>query len=318
MRAAETDEANTDEIRSAQAETSPPDQPEKSQPEKAQPEKSQPDQPEKSDEPAELRPSSTARPPEGVEVITVEGVQEGAAEQENASVTQFDLEELQALGAQNISDLARVTPNLEIKILTASTPTFFIRGVGLNDFSSNAAGAVAIYSDGVPLNAPALQLGQLFDIRSVDVVRGPEGFGDNRNASAGAIRTLTNEPTGQYEASLRTDYGITYNMRDFEGAVAAPIVSNWLSARGAFRWTQRDPFYRNRCGNTHDPGSGPGVDQRVCNETFGGALVPRGAARRASTTGNGGPRAGCSGLQPPESDMDWLLNVHGGRLDEDA
>src|SRR5262249_46395509 len=136
---------------------------------------------------------------EGVEVMTVKGAQTISTEVPT-SLTQFDMKELNVLGAQNVTDLARVTPNLEIKSLTATTPTFFIRGVGLNDFSANAAGAVAIYYDDVPINAPAIQVPTLFDVESVDVLRGPQGFDDNRNASAGAIRTRYRKPNGQYEA----------------------------------------------------------------------------------------------------------------------
>jgi iron complex outermembrane receptor protein len=60
------------------------------------------------------------------------------------SVTAFDEETLQAIGAGDISDLAAFTPNLEIVTAGSTAPTFFIRGIGLNDFNSNAAGAVAI------------------------------------------------------------------------------------------------------------------------------------------------------------------------------
>ena len=48
-------------------------------------------------------------------MIVVKGVRSRLAEGGSASVAQFDLQELSALGAQSIGDLARVTPNLEIK-----------------------------------------------------------------------------------------------------------------------------------------------------------------------------------------------------------
>ena len=54
--------------------------------------------------------------PSGVEVIYVQGEVMQILEGEvTSSVTQFDAEALKAIGAQNISDLAKVTPNLEIK-----------------------------------------------------------------------------------------------------------------------------------------------------------------------------------------------------------
>jgi len=124
-------------------------------------------------DPDPAEPASPAKPvqkpaaaPSGIEEIVVKGAEsEAASDFETAdSVTGFGAEDLAALGAQDISDLAAFTPNLEIVTAGATTPTFFIRGVGLNDFNPNSTGAVAIYQDDVAINAPALQLSTLFDV----------------------------------------------------------------------------------------------------------------------------------------------------------
>ncbi len=172
------------------------------------------------------------------------------------SVTAFSAADLVALGAANIADLAAFTPNLEIVTAGATTPTFFIRGVGLNDFNANSTGAVAVYADDVALNAPALQLGTLFDMESVNVLRGPQGSGLARNSSAGAIKLYTRKPTGQFNGYLRAEGG-NFNHEDYEGAIEAPIFEEILSARIGFRFQQRDGTMRNRCG------SAPPYDQRA-------------------------------------------------------
>ena len=175
------------------------------------------------------------------------------------SVTGFGAEDLAALGAQDIADLAAFTPNLEIVTAGATTPTFFIRGVGLNDFNSNSTGAVAIYQDDVAINAPALQLGTLFDVEAVNVLRGPQGTGLARNASAGAIKIYSRKPTGEFGGFLRSEFG-NYDARDFEGAIEAPIYEDMLAGRFAFRFTERDGTMQNRCGNAPpfaDRGAGP-------------------------------------------------------------
>jgi outer membrane receptor protein involved in Fe transport len=194
-------------------------------------------------------------PPSDVEVIRIKGRAVTGIETEvPASVTQFDAEDIQALGAQNISDLAKVTPNVEIKTAGSTAPTFFIRGVGLSDFSANAAGAVAIYQDDVAINAPAIQLTPLYDLENVEVLRGPQSVACCRNASAGAIKIYSRKPTGELGAELRSTVG-NYGLKDFEGAIAAPIVEEMLATRLAFRWTERGPIAENRCA---DRGSGPG------------------------------------------------------------
>ncbi|MBW2726257.1 MAG: Plug domain-containing protein [Deltaproteobacteria bacterium] len=111
--------------------------------------------------------------PGDIEVITVRAEESDAASdfETGDSVAAFDASDLDALGAQSIADLATFTPNLEIVTSGATTPTFFIRGVGLNDFNANSSGAVAIYQNDVPKNSPALQLGTLFDIENVNILR---------------------------------------------------------------------------------------------------------------------------------------------------
>src|SRR5258705_6572341 len=165
----------------------------------------------------------TQEAPAGVEVMHVKGRGAGQIETEvQSSVTQFDASTIEALGAQNISDLARVTPNVNIVQPGATQATFFVRGIGLSDFSSNAAGAVTILQDDVAINAPAIQTGQLFDVETVDVVRGPQGTGPFRNASAGAIEVRSKRPTGNYGASLRASLG-EYRTKGDKGARHARI-----------------------------------------------------------------------------------------------
>ena len=172
------------------------------------------------------------------------------------SVVGFGAEDLAALGVQDIADLAAFTPNLEIVTAGATTPTFFIRGVGLNDFNSNSTGAVAIYRDDVAINAPALQLSTLFDVEAVNILRGPQGTGLARNASAGAIKIYSRKPTGEFGGYLRSELG-NFDFRDFEGAVEAPIFEDMLAARFAFRLSERDGTMKNRCGDA------PAFDKRV-------------------------------------------------------
>src|SRR5262249_38045505 len=158
-----------------------------------------------------------------------------AAQDFNAadSVTAFSAADLVALGAANIADLAAFTPNLEIVTAGATTPTFFIRGVGLNDFGANATSSAPVYQDDVPMSSQALQLGTLFDMETVNILRGPQGTGLARNSSAGAIKLYARKPTGQFGGYLRGQGG-NFDYQEYEGAVEAPIFQDILSARIAF------------------------------------------------------------------------------------
>jgi iron complex outermembrane receptor protein len=278
-------------------------------------------------------------PPSDVEVIRIKGRAVTAIETDvPESVTQFDAATIEALGAQNISDLAKVTPNVEIRVAGATAPTFFIRGVGLSDFNANAAGAVSVYQDDIAINAPALQIGQLFDVENVEVLRGPQGGGSGRNASAGAIKVYSRKPTGELAAELRSSLG-RYNSRDFEGALEVPLVEETLATRLAFRLFERDPYATNGCGDAQpmderpvtglfpNPDPPPAfvrvrpADVSICGERFGikfnGDTSPirEGLPTEVNDAGNWAAR-GQLRFQPPGTDMDWILNAHGSRLDQ--
>jgi len=252
------------------------------------------------------------------------------------SVTAFSTDDLAALGAQTIADLAGYTPNLEIVSPGATTPTFFIRGVGLNDFNANSTGAVAIYQDDVAINAPALQSPMLFDVEAVNVLRGPQGTGLARNASAGAIKFYSRKPSGEFGGFVRSEFG-NFGARDFEGAVEVPLLEDILSGRFAFRLSQRDGTMKNRCGNarafakrTPVPGriqlNALGLSQTdppwsLCGEpvTQTGpppyvSDIPVGLPSRLNDLDNWGARGTL--LFEPAYNMSFLLNAHGSRRDE--
>jgi iron complex outermembrane receptor protein len=266
--------------------------------------------------------------PSGVEVLKVQGRGAAAIEPDvPASLTQFDAKTIEALGAQDIADLSRVTPNVNI-VQPGTQATFFVRGVGLSDFSSNAAGAVTIFQDDVSLNAPAIQTGQLFDVEGIDVLRGPQGSGPFRNASAGAIRVRSRRPTGNYTAQLRSSIG-QYNtkgdkgatnalIQDYEGALEMPVVPGWLSSRFAFRLRDAEPYRKNGCGWA-DP-SERLLGKSQCGEAVTSrqtSTIPFGLPKRVNDEHNWAAR-GTLRFQPPDSDSEFFLNAHGSRLDQDS
>ncbi|MEM7413570.1 MAG: TonB-dependent receptor [Myxococcota bacterium] len=297
----------------------------------------------------EVEDDDSSGPPEGVQIMRVRGRGIDAIETEvPSSLTQFNAADIEALGAQNISDLSRVTPNVNIIQPGATQSIFFIRGVGLSDFSANATGAVAVFQDRVAINAAAIQTGQLYDIGDIQALRGPQGTGAYRNASAGAIAVTSRRPTGSYAANLRATFGrraadggkgaLHAFLQDYEGAIEMPIVEDWFSGRFAFRLRDSDPYKTNGCGNAPPFGSRlarnpPAVlpaDASICGElsqdlipnpnpgagVLGISLIPVGLNRRVQFEHNWAAR-GTWAITPPEMETKIFFNLHGSRLNQD-
>lgn len=268
----------------------------------------------------------------GVEEMIVVGTGGAAAllTANSKSVTAFDADTLGDLGVADISDLSDFTPNLEIVKAGTTSPTLFIRGVGLNDFSAAAAGAIAVYEDGVPRNSSAIQLGRVFDVEGVAVEKGPQGRGPYRNASGGAIKVLPRKPSGGFGGYATAQYG-RFDFVDFEGAVESPIVPDLLAARVAFGFTDRGGWIRNRCAGAppiedrvpRAPGGLPTDPQwSYCGESIANAgdisEVPEGLPKWMNGIRNGSLRGILSFTPDAPMDPSFHLNLHGARVEDDS
>jgi iron complex outermembrane receptor protein len=226
------------------------------------------------------------------------------------SATIFTASDIEAAGMADIRDISAYTPNLEIKTaFAASNPTLFIRGVGLNDYNANASSSVAVYQDDIYMNSPAGQLFQFFDVEGVEVLRGPQGSLYGRNASAGAIRVLSRKPTNEFEANAYGGYG-KWNEYEVEAAASVPLIEDVLISRVAGRIHKRDGYVENRCGGLAKPAR----PSDACGGSSVGRHpdIPVDLPTEVNDVYNWAAR-GLLRLTPPKSEMDLLLNIHGGQ-----
>jgi outer membrane receptor protein involved in Fe transport len=210
----------------------------------------------------------------GVEEMIVTGGSTAALlAPSNTSAVAFDTADLEGYGVEDLSDIAAYVPNLEIRSVNATNASFFVRGVGLQDFGANASSSVPIFQDGVPRNPSATQLVGLFDIGGLTVLKGPQGSGNYRNASAGAFLIKTQQPEPEFSGYAKVSLFqiVSVDARDaprydFETAVGAPVFSDWISARISARYSHENGFWENGCANRSP------IDTRVAQA--GGQFVP--------------------------------------------
>lgn len=129
------------------------------------------------------------------------------------------------LSSQNITsaaDLTRSVPSLSGSTSNASA-ALTIRGIGTAAFSRSAEGSVGLVLDGVALGNTSAAAPQLFDVSRVEVLEGPQGMLFGRNASAGLINVVTNDPsTRGIDAKFHADIG-TRNSLILQGVVNLPV-----------------------------------------------------------------------------------------------
>jgi iron complex outermembrane recepter protein len=122
------------------------------------------------------------------------------------SVTTLGSEQLATANVTQLSDTARLTPGLRFDTQgSAMQPT--IRGVGTAITTSGGGPNVATYVDGFfQPNTYSSDL-QLLRVKSIQVLKGPQGTLFGRNTTGGAILVTSTDPSTERSAEIRAQYG---------------------------------------------------------------------------------------------------------------
>jgi iron complex outermembrane receptor protein len=158
-------------------------------------------------------------------------------------------------GGGDILELANRVPGLYAETTTGRIfPRFYIRGLGNIDFYLGASQPVSIIQDDVVLEHVVLKSNPVFDVRQVEVLRGPQGTLFGRNTTAGIIKFDTNRPTNDFEGRASASYG-SYNTVTADAGVGGPIVKDVLSFRVSGLYQRRDNWIDNTFTGTSDDGT---------------------------------------------------------------
>ena len=163
------------------------------------------------------------------------------------SVTALKGDKLDVLvsGGEDIRLLAGKVPSLNVESSNGRTfPRFYIRGYGNTDFNTFASQPVSLVYDDIVQENPILKGFPIFDLASVEVLRGPQGTLFGRNTPAGVVKFESEKPNlkkveGYYNLSAASHY--TMNA---EGAVNVPLSTN-VAMRVSAVGQHRDDYVNN-------------------------------------------------------------------------
>lgn len=146
------------------------------------------------------------------------------------SVSVFTGADLQELGIREPMDLAMQTPGLITAVGRDGLKAvgFYMRGVGITDFSGTIDSSVAVYVDEVFKTSPDMFNFAIFDIERVEVLKGPQGTLYGRNSTGGAVNFISAAPTRETEGYVRVGYE-RYEVASLEGAISGAISEDLLA-----------------------------------------------------------------------------------------
>ena len=155
------------------------------------------------------------------------------------NVSSISREDVKNQRIEQIRDLAGYLPNVDIKEqVPGAIPVVTIRGVGLDDFSSTNSPAAGVYVDEVTLSSLALMSFDFYDLKRIEVLKGPQGTLYGRNSTAGAINVITEKASHEFESYVKGGYG-NYQAYNLELMANAP-VQDWLALRFSGKTIQQN------------------------------------------------------------------------------
>lgn len=164
--------------------------------------------------------------------------------QVSSSVTVFGEEDLYDKMTQPFVEVLRSAPNVNFSAGASKAKHIQIRGIGeRSQFQTPVNPSVGIIYDGIEFSQNPLGL-SLFDVKQIEVLRGPQGTTFGANAMAGMIVVESNEPTAEYTGHFEATAG-NYNSLAFGGAVGGTIIKDILLGRVSVYKNKSDGYMKN-------------------------------------------------------------------------
>lgn len=150
--------------------------------------------------------------------------------------------EIERAQVRDLNDLQTLVPSLRVGQLQSSANTnFIIRGFGNGANNVGIEPSVGVFIDGVYRSRSAAQIGDLPNLKRVEVLRGPQSTLFGKNASAGVISIITAEPSYDFGGSVEFSYG-NYDAIVAKADVTGPIIADTLAFSLAANYNKRDGY----------------------------------------------------------------------------
>jgi iron complex outermembrane receptor protein len=191
------------------------------------------------------------------DVITVTATK--SADPENVqdvpvAVTAFNDRTLDALNVRALDDLSFSMPNVSLDDIGTARgqANFSIRGLGVNSSIGSIDPAVGVFVDGIYLGINSGVVFDIFDLESIEVLRGPQGILFGRNTTGGAVLINTGNPTDEFRAKATyiaeipgaDDRG---GVNQFVmGTVSGPLVEGKLNGKFSAYYNDDNGYFENQ------------------------------------------------------------------------
>ncbi len=177
------------------------------------------------------------------EIIVSADFRKGRIMDMPASLTVISEEEIRNRTAQHMEDMLNVAPNVNFASGASRGRYIQIRGIGeRSQFVDPINPSVGVTIDDMDFSGIG-GAATLFDVRQMEVLRGPQGTRFGANALAGMVNITSADPTEVFEGRVESSLG-TYDTWSLGAVVSGPLRDD-LSGRLAVQQYRSDGFMEN-------------------------------------------------------------------------
>ena len=161
------------------------------------------------------------------------------------SVTAFSGAQLDALGLTDMVEISQQVPSLQLNTWSPKLTNFNLRGISQNTFNDNNEGPIAVYVDDAYVGSLNGISGNMFDMKRLEILRGPQGTLFGRNATGGLIHYISQDASeSETNGYIEADVG-DYSRTGIEFALGGSL-SDTVRARVSGRWMEMDGYIVSR------------------------------------------------------------------------
>ena len=177
-------------------------------------------------------------------VITSADFRPSTAVETPVSLTEINRETIEARSAQHLEEVLNLAPNVNVSSGASRGQYYQIRGIGeRSQFNAPLNPSVGLSIDGIDFSRTG-GAATLFDVESVEVLRGPQGTKFGTNGLAGTIAIRSTEPTKDFNMHVETGLA-NYNTRNLGIAAGGTIVEDKLLGRASIYTHKSDGYMDN-------------------------------------------------------------------------
>jgi iron complex outermembrane receptor protein len=186
-------------------------------------------------------PDGASSPDADERVIIVQARRQNETLQEvPVTITSVSNETLDGYVMNTVSAISARVPTLNVQVGgSGSGGQLSLRGVGSSNISAAFDSAVAFDLDGVQISTMRLVQAGFFDMKQVDVLKGPQSLYFGKSATAGVFAMQTADPTADWEVGMTGNYEFEERGYLLNGYVSGPITDT-LGVRFAAQWNDID------------------------------------------------------------------------------